>query len=335
MLGVLGLTGLLGVGVSACGTSAPANALILYNGQHPQTTDALVSAFERATGIDVVVRSDDEDILADEIQADGCHSPADVIYTENSPALQYLDSQHLLTGLPAATLAHTPARFDSSDGDWAGVSARVSVIIYNPSLIKADQLPTSVLQLADPRYKGELAFSGTETDVQPIVTAVLQRYGKARALSWLEGVAANVSGHPYQDNETITSDVNSGRVAFGIINQYYWYRLRAEISASNMHSALAYFAPHDPGYVIDVSGAGVLRCSAHKSEADRFVAFLVSKQGQQIIAHSTSFEYPVADGVATAAPETPFDQLEPDPISISQLGDGAAAIALLHEAGLS
>jgi hypothetical protein len=38
--------------------------------------------------------------------------------------------------------------------------------------------------------------------------------------------------------------------------------------------------------------------------------------------------------VTTSAPETPFDQLQPNPITIADLGDGAAAIALLRQAGL-
>ena len=72
-----------------------------------------------------------------------------------------------------------------------------------------------------------------------------------------------------------------------------------------MHSAIAHFAPNDVGYVLDVSGAGVLESSAHQTEAQRFVAFLTSAQGQEIIARSDSFEYPIASGVTTAQPETP------------------------------
>jgi iron(III) transport system substrate-binding protein len=101
-----------------------------------------------------------------------------------------------------------------------------------------------------------------------------------------------------------------------------------------MHSKITYFAPDDPGYVLDVSGAGILKSSKHQVDAQRFLAFLVSKQGQEIIAHSTSFEYPIASGVTTTQPETPFDQLQPNPITIADLGDGSTAIALLQEAGL-
>jgi hypothetical protein len=38
--------------------------------------------------------------------------------------------------------------------------------------------------------------------------------------------------------------------------------------------------------------------------------------------------------VTISAPETPFNQLQPNPITIAQLGDGSAAIDLLRQAGL-
>jgi iron(III) transport system substrate-binding protein len=322
--------------LAGCGSSSSGSngSITLYSGQHVPTTDSLVAGFEKATGIAVNVRSDDEDTLTDEIVTEGSNSPADVIYTENSPALEYLQGKGLLAAVDPSTLARTPSRYDSQQGDWVGVSARVSVLIYNPSLIRASQLPSTVLQLADPQYRGKLAFAAGETDFQPIVTSVVRADGEAAALKWLQGVSENAGSHIYPDNETIADEVNRGAVAFGVVNQYYWYRLRAELGASSVHSQIAYFAPRDPGYVVDVSGAGILKSSTHKAAAQRFLAFLVSRQGQEIIAHSISYEYPIASGVTAAAPETPFDELQPNQITIPELGDGSTAIALLRKAGL-
>jgi iron(III) transport system substrate-binding protein len=333
-----GVVAVASLALAGCGSSAGSASKVtitLYNGQHVQTTDKLVSAFESANpSINVAVRSDDEDTFAAEIVQEGSRTPADVFYTENSPALEYLQQRGLLAKTDASTLAKTPAAYNSPEGDWVGISARVSVLIYNPSLIKKSQLPQHVLQLANPKYKGKLAFAAGETDFQPIVTSVIRAYGTARALTWLDGIKANAASHLYSDNETITYDVNRGIVAFGLINQYYWYRLRAELGASNMDSKIAYLAPHDPGYVLNVSGAGVLTSSKHQAAAQKFVAFLVSKEGQEIIAHSISFEYPIASGVTTAQPETPFKDLQPYPINIGELGTGSGAIALLREAQL-
>src|SRR6202167_2350871 len=330
--------GAVRTGCVSSGSSGAADpsgqSITLYSGQHEQTVDGLATAFEKQTGITVNVRSDDEDTLADLIAVQGSHSPADVFYTENSPPLEFLQEKGLLSPVNPATLAQTTAKDNSPQGDWLGVSARVSVLIYNPSLISESQLPTTVLQLANPKYKGKLAFAAGETDFQPIVTSVARAYGNAQAATWLEGIKANAGSHIYPDNETIADEVNRGAVAFGVVNQYYWYRMQAELGASNVHSEITHFAPHNPGYVIDVSGAGILKSTKNMAGAQKFLAFLVSKQGQEVIAHSISFEYPLDDGVVTAAPETPFDQLQPYPISIAELGDGSTAISLLQKAGL-
>ncbi len=324
-----------GLGLAAGAPAAGAQTTItIYSGQHQQTTQSLVSAFEQKTGITVNVRYNDEDTFTDEIMAERSHPIADLFYTENSPPLQYLENQGLLAKVNASTLAKTPSRYNSAEGDWVGVSARVSVLIYNPSLISKSQLPTRVLQLANPEYRGKLAFAAGETDFQPIVTSVDRTDGKRATLNWLEGIKANAGSHIYPDNETIADEVNRGAVAFGVVNQYYWYRMQAELGKSNVHSKITYFAPRDPGYVIDVSGAAILKSSKHQAADQEFLAFLVSKQGQEVIAHSISFEYPLDDGVPPPADETPFDQLQPNPISVAQLGDGASAISLLTQAGL-
>jgi iron(III) transport system substrate-binding protein len=338
---VLAVVAVAATVLAGCGASGSPGAggshdtITLYSGQHQQTTDSLVAGFEKATGITVKVRNDDEDVLDDQIQTEGSHSPADVFYTENTMPLQDLAAHGLLAPIKASTLAQTPSKYNSPQGLWAGVSARVSVLDYNPSRIPKSQLPTSVLQLADPKYKGKLAIAPGESDFQPIITSVLRAYGKARTLQWLAGLKANAGdAHTYPDNETIADEVNRGQVAFGLINQYYWYRLHAEIGAKNDHSQIAYLAPHDPGYVLDISGAGILKSSSHQAAAQRFVAYLTSKAGQEIISHSISFEYPIASGVTTSQPETSLDQLQPNPISLVQLGNGQEAIALLHEAQL-
>jgi iron(III) transport system substrate-binding protein len=332
---IVGTGALAGCGSSSSGSGSGGETITLYNGQHQQTTDSLVAGFEKQTGITVKVRSDDEDVFDNEIVTEGSHSPADVIYTENTPALQFLQNHRLLSRLDKATLANTPATYSSSSGDWVGVSARVSVLDYNPSKISASQLPKTALAMADPQYKGKIAIAPGETDFQPIVTSMIRAYGTARTATWLKALKANAgTSHDYPDNETIADEVNRGQVAFGLINQYYWYRLDAEVGASNDHSKIAYLAPRDPGYVLDVSGAAVLASSKHQAAAQELVAYLTSKAGQQVISHSISFEYPIASGVTTSQPETPFTSLQPNPIDLAQLGDGSAAIALLKQTQL-
>jgi iron(III) transport system substrate-binding protein len=87
------------------GTASSPQTITLYSGQHPQTTQALVKAFEQESGITVKVRSDDEDPLADQIMTEGSRSPADVFFTENTPPLEARQAKGLLSPVRPSTLA--------------------------------------------------------------------------------------------------------------------------------------------------------------------------------------------------------------------------------------
>jgi iron(III) transport system substrate-binding protein len=331
--------------LAACGGSATTSSgtlsapgslagqsITLYNGQHEQTTAQLVSAFEKRTGVKVSVRSADEAELGNQIIQEGSSSPADVFYTENTPVLEHLREQSLLARLLPTTLAAVPARYSSSQGNWVGVSGRMSVLVYNTSQISPASLPSSILALAQPQWKGKLGVAPSETDFQPLITAITKLDGAAAAERWLEGIKAN--SRIYPDNETVVAQVNNGESSVGLINHYYWYRLRDEVGQSGLHSALHYYAPHDPGALLNVSGAAVLKSSSHQAAAQAFVAFLVSSEGQEVIAHSHSYEYPLRPGVSPASSLRPFDELQPAPITLSELGDGSAPLALEQKLGL-
>jgi iron(III) transport system substrate-binding protein len=340
LLTVLAIATLLAAGCSAKASAGPGDkitgeTITLYSAQHQQTTDALIAAFTEQTGIKVTVRNDGEDVLTAQIEQEGAKSPADVFYTENSPWLEQLDQKHLLAKVDPATLQQVPAADSGASGDWVGVSARVSTLIYNTDDLNASQLPSSVLDLADPRWKGKLDLAPAETDFWPIVSSVAKVYGQARALAWLKALKDNAGANAATpDNETLLSDVSQGSSQLGIINQYYFYRLRAEIGPSAVHAALASFAPHDSGYVLNISGAAVLASSTHQTAAQKLVAFLVSSSGQTILAHSESFEYPIGEHIAANPALTPLAQLQPNSFSVAELGTGEDAKTLLQQAQL-
>ncbi|HEX5147133.1 MAG TPA: extracellular solute-binding protein, partial [Conexibacter sp.] len=222
-------------GSSAGSTTASTAPITVYSGQHEQTMGKLVADFERRTGIQVKLRSNDEATLANQLLREGSASPADVFVAENPPALTVLEEHGLLAPVAASSLAKVPARFNAPKGDWEALSARSAVLAYDTDEVSASALPTTLLDLAKPEWKGKLALAPTETDFQPIVTAVADRYGKPAAEKWLRALRSNAKGHIYPDNESLVSDVNSGRVQLGVINHYYWYRLRDEIGAKKIH----------------------------------------------------------------------------------------------------
>jgi len=318
--------------VAGCGGGGGSSSLVLYNGQHPELTRAFVSAFQRQSGVKVDIHGGDSLVVATQILQEGRSSPADVVLTENSPELVTLEQHGLLATLPRSVLSQVPGPYKSPSGKWVGMALRISSLVYDPKLISRSQLPRSILDLAEPRWKGKVAVAPTDSDFPPIVGAVIARAGRARAAAWLQGLKRNAQ--TYQDEEAVTAAVNRGSVTLGIVNHYYWYRLRLELGAKATHSALYFFPNQDVGSIVNVAGVGVLATGKHRAAALRFVRFLIGADGQRILGKSDDFEYPVRPGEAANAALTPFAQTPHATVPVAELGNGSAAARLIRDSGL-
>ena len=318
------------------GLRGPARAdggrLALYNGQHRPPVEALVAAFTKATGIDVAIRHGNSAQLASQIAEEGANSPADVFWSEESPSLAATAGKGLLAPLDAETLKQVPPQWSASDGTWIGATARCRVVVYNKSLIDAAALPSSVLDFADARWQGKVAFAPNSGAFQQQIMAVAILKGRAAALAWLKGLRDY--GEVYNSDSAAVEAVEGGDLPVALSNNYYWYALAREIGEADMNSAILNMGHGDPGTLVTVSGAGVLKSSKNAAAAQRFVAFMVSEEGQRTIVDAIA-EYPLRPGVTSPFPLTPFDQLDPAPVTPAQLGDAEEALALLKEAGLA
>jgi iron(III) transport system substrate-binding protein len=243
-----------------------------------------------------------------------------------------LQRRKLLAQLPESILSQSSAGANSPTGKWAGMALRVSSLVYAPSRVSRSQLPPSLLDLAQPAWKGKVAIAPTDSDFPPLVGAVIAKHGEAATRDWLTGLKRNA--RVYQDEEAVVAAVNRGEVATGIINSYYWYRLQLELGDKGMHSALYYFSPNDVGAVVNISGAARLESSKERENAEKFISFLLSTTGQQIIADSDDFEYPVRKEVPPNETLPPLASIGHTSLSAAALGNGELAARLIRQAGL-
>lgn len=329
---LIALTATCAALLGGCGGSSGHSSITLYNGQHAELTSTLVAVFEQETGVNVQIRTNDSAVLADQIIQESDGSPADVYISENSPELMELQRRGLLAQLPQSILGEVAAGDKSPTGNWVGMASRVSSLVYDPALLPRSQLPASILDFAQPQWKGKIAIAPTDSDFPPLVGAVIATHGEAAARNWLAGLKHNA--RVYQDEEAVVAAVNRGDVRSGVINQYYWYRLQLELGKKAMHSALYYFSPDDVGAVVNISGAALLKSSKQSKNAERFIGFLVSKRGQKIIAASDDFEYPIRSDVAPNRALPPLARIGHTSLSVTSLGNGELAARLIRQAGL-
>ena len=318
--------------LTACGGEDEPD-LVIYNAQHEELIDVVADKFEDETGLDVELRNGSDLELANQLVAEGDASPADVFLTENSPAMSLVQSKGLLATLDAGTLGNIPAEYRPDDGSWTGFAARSTVLAYNTDQVDPKDLPASLMDLAKPEWKGRVSFSPTGADFQAIVSAVLHLEGEEATREWLAGLKEN--GEIYDNNLVVLRSVNAGDTETGILYHYYWYRDQEENGDDSDSSQLYFFGdrtPQDPGAFISVSGAGVLKAGDHQANAQKFVDYLTSKEGQQVIADSYALEYTLNPDVDLGRDVKGLADLEPPKVDVSDL-NGPEVVKLMEEAG--
>jgi iron(III) transport system substrate-binding protein len=321
--------------LSGCGTSGSAaedpEALVVYNAQHESLTGLWADRFTRETGVKVVLRNGRDFELANQIRAEGSASTADVFLTENSPAMSLVEQGGQFAAVNADTLAQVPKRYSTSTGNWVGIAARSTVFVYNTARLSADELPASMMDLADPSWKGRWGASAGGADYQAIVSAMLELEGEKATSEWLAGMKANFRN--YQGNNAVLQAVNNGEIDGGVIYHYYWYRDQAKTKENSNNAKLLFFTGKDPGGFLSVSGGGVLETAKHADEAQQFLKFITGPTGQQALADSAEFEYTVGSKVPANPALQPLSELDPPRVDPSKL-NGPKVIELMTNAGL-
>ncbi|MXP63343.1 iron ABC transporter substrate-binding protein [Roseomonas sp. M0104] len=329
-----GFAALVGLGVSSLPLRAPraqeGDRIVVYNAQHASLTKAWAAAFSRETGIAVTQRDGGDVELANQIVQEGSASPADVFLTENSPAMALVEGAGLFAPLDPATLALVPQHFRPSTGRWTGIAARSTVLAYDTRRLTPAQLPSSLMDLADPAWKGRWGASPAGADFQAIVSAMLQLKGEAATLAWLRGMKQNVV--TFRGNSVAMKAVNAGQVDSAVIYHYYFAGDRARTGENSNNLALHYFRHQDPGAFLSISGGGVLASSKRRPQAEAFVRWIAGPAGQAVL-RDNSFEYPVAAGTPANPALEPMEKLQAPAVDPSTL-NSRAVVALMTQAGL-
>ena len=325
---------LIGMLLAACGTeSGPGrDPLTVYSGRSEQLIGPLLEKFTAATGIAVQARYGDSAELAAQLIEEGVNSPAQVFFAQDAGALGAVDEAGLFAVLPGPASDVIPAAYRSPAGTWTGVTGRVRVIAYDSQQTPAADVPRSVFDLTEPRWRGQVAIAPTNASFQAFVTAMRVSSGDEVTRRWLAGLVAN-DVQKFEKNGLILDAVNAGQVELGLINHYYWYEKAAEVGPEEMRAQIAFTAPGDPGSLVNVAGVGILQSAAADVDAARLVEWLLAPEAQQWFVANT-FEYALLPSVPPAAGLPPLDSLRGPRIALDELAGLPATLAMLEDVGL-
>lgn len=304
-------------------------ALVVYSGRSESLVGPIIEQFGEATGIEVQVKYGSTFEIAATLLEEGSNSPADVFFAQDPGGLGAVSE--MLTSLPGDVVLKVPEWARSPGGLWVGVSGRARVIVYSTELVSEDELPTSVKDLTDPKWKGRIGWPPTNASFRTMITAMRMMWGEEETRQWLLDMQANEPGI-FPKNTPIVAAAGAGEVSVGLVNHYYLHRFIQE-EGDEFAARNLFLKNGGPDSLVMVAGAGILKTSENRDNAEAFMRFMLSKVAQQYFAGQT-FEYPLVEGVKTHRLLPPIDTLNGPDIDLSALSDLQGTDALLRETGV-
>jgi iron(III) transport system substrate-binding protein len=180
--------------LTGCQRSSP--EVVVYTSEDQIFSEPVLKEFEKANGITVRAVYDTEETkstgVALRIVAEREHPQADVFWANEPLRPVMLQQQELLAPYRSPNTDGIPARYRDAEGYWTGFAARARVILYNTNLVRPEEAPSSVRDLADPRWRGRAGLAnplfGTTT---AHVAALFALWGDQNAKSFLDSARGN------------------------------------------------------------------------------------------------------------------------------------------------
>ncbi|MGI9252944.1 MAG: extracellular solute-binding protein, partial [Thermomicrobiales bacterium] len=243
-----------------------------------------------------------------------------------------LATEGMFQPLPQEILDRVPERFRSPDGLWVGVTGRARVLAYSTERVDEATLPTSVLDMVKPEWKGRVGWAPENASFQAFITALRVLKGDDAARAWLEGMIANEPVNFGDSNAAVVRAIGEGEIDAGLVNHYYLHAIKLE-EGPDFPVANHFFAPDDPGSLINVAGIGLLAAAPEKAFALEVIAGLVSEQGQTYFLEATG-EYPLIPGLPAPEGLKQIAETRGPEIDLGSLADLQGTLDMLAEVGL-
>jgi iron(III) transport system substrate-binding protein len=307
--------------------------LQVYSARH-YGSEEVFKQFTKETGITVKFISDDNAPLLERIKAEGKDSPADIYMTVDAGNLWHAAEEGILAPVQSAALARdVPKQYRDSQDRWFGLVLRARTVLYNTDDVKESEFDPNdtYAGLADPKWKGRLCMRDTsEAYTVSLVASLINLYGHDRALDIVKGWVAN-DVNVMANDKLLIQAVQAGTCDVALVNHYYVAR---EIDAGTDldKTKLFWASQQGAGTHVNISGAGIVKTSDNKADAQKLLEWLAAPSGQAAMM-AGNHEYPVNPAVEPDEVASTFGDFKPMPIDAEALGSrNAEAIDLLAEA---
>jgi iron(III) transport system substrate-binding protein len=290
-------------GVTACrawdeaGRKESSSQVTAYVSADRPFSEPILREYERRSGVRVNVVYDTEETkstgLANRLLAERSRPQADVFWSNEPVRTLVLKSRGVLQSYRSPSAQGIPSEMVDPEGYWTGFSARIRVIAYNTKLVKPAETPQSVFDLADPKWRNQVAIADPRFGSTSFHVAALYAIaGDEKMDDFFRRLKAN-SVRIVDGNSAVRDLVARGDVKVGLTDT-------DDVNvAIEDHQPIAMVLPDRNGLGVPVmpNMVSVIAGAPHAAEGRRLIDYLLSLEVEEKLARSEAVQIPLHHGV--------------------------------------
>ena len=306
--------------------------LTIFTSRQPQLLEPIIEKYYQETGVKVILLSGNAQELMERIDIEGEQSKADIFMTVDAGVLWQAAERNIFSETKSKILEeNVPSYLRDPNGKWFGLSKRARTLVFSSDQFSKSDFSTYE-DLAKPRWKGRLCLrTSKKVYNRSLIASMIDAYGFDNSKKIVTGWISNLATEVFSNDTNALKAVSSGQCGVTIVNTYYLARLLDDPKYDNLE--LVWANQNDRGVHVNISGAGIVKTSQNKKEAQKLLEYLSSDSAQDFYALANK-EYPVLKDANVAESIMVWGAFIEDEINVSKLGSlQKEAVFLAQEVG--
>jgi len=307
--------------------------MVVYSSRNERFVDDLLAKFETETGITVKALHAGGGAV-NRIVEESRNVQADIFISNDIGALEFLRIGGHLEGSAPKGIESIDARYRAVDNSWLALSARTRVFMYNKDLITVEEMPKTIWELTDPKWRGQFAITrGGNGSMIAHISALRYEWGDAKTAEWIALVKDN-AGAIMLGHGDIRRAVGAGEFTFGLVNNYYYHQQLLEPTDNNVGVIYPDQGENEMGAVVNAAGVALVKGAPNATNALRFIEWLLLPENQREFAYA-SMEVPINPQIEAVGHAATISDYKVHAMPLSMLGEFFEdTLDLIEQAGL-
>lgn len=274
-----------------------AQEVVVYTSLDQVFSQPILDAFEKETGIKVKAVYDSEATkttgLVNRLIAEKDNPRADVFWNSEACRTIILKQKGILAPYKSPSASDIPPVFKDPEGYWTGFGARCRILIYNKNLLKPDDLPKSIFELTEPKWKGKVAMAYPLFGTMAMHAAALYVHlGSDKAEQYFRDLKAN-------DVRIVDGNASSrDRVVDGTVPIGFTDTDDAYVAIANGSPVDILWPDKDGiGTLMIPNTVGLIQGGPNPETGKIFIDYLLSKNTERLLAFSDAGQIPLRPDV--------------------------------------